>query len=421
MSFIDEAKIQIRSGKGGDGMRHFRKEKYVPRGGPDGGDGGRGGDILLVANEHINTLDRFGREHEFEAGAGKNGGVKNMSGRSGEDKRIEVPVGTIVRDAITGDLIADLTEHGQEVIVAKGGRGGRGNARFVSSTNQATEMVERGEPGEERELALELRLIADVGIVGVPNAGKSTLLSVISNARPKIAPYPFTTLEPNLGVIRFDDTDMIAADIPGLIEGAHLGIGLGHAFLRHIQRTRVLIHLLDGSAENPLADFSQINAELALFDEDLAHKPQIVVLNKMDLDVAQERWPLIREDLEKRGFIAMSMSGITTQGTRDVVNKARELLSTLPKPMTDAEREPVYTLPDDENDYQISKDDDGIYHVSGRRIERAAKMTFWDIDESAARFQRILQALGITKALEKLGIQPGDMVTIGEFELEWGE
>lgn len=421
MSFIDEAQIQVRSGKGGDGIHHFRKERYVPRGGPDGGDGGRGGDVYLVASHHLNTLDRFAREHEFEAESGRRGGVKNMSGRSGADLRIEVPVGTIIRNAADSALMADLTAHGQEVRVAKGGRGGRGNARFVTSTNQGTEMVERGEPGEEKLLALELRLLADVGIVGMPNAGKSTLLSVISNARPKIAPYPFTTLEPNLGVVQFDHASLVVADIPGLIEGAHLGVGLGHDFLRHVQRTRVLIHLLDGSAPSPLADFSQINTELALFDEDLARKPQIVVFNKMDLEAAQAQWPAVCEELERRGYLVMSMSGITNQGTRDVVNKARELLATLPKPVVDADKPTVYTLPEDENAFAVSKDDDGNFHVSGRSIERAAKMTFWEVDESAARFQRVLEALGITKALEKQGIQPGDTVYISEYELEWGE
>lgn len=421
MSFIDEAKIKVTSGTGGAGMKHFRKEKYVPRGGPDGGDGGRGGSVILVANLHINTLSRFAREHEFTGESGGNGGINNRTGKSADDLRIPVPVGTIVRDAKTLDLIADLSEDGQEIIIAKGGRGGRGNARFVTATNQGTEMVERGEPGEEIELALELRLIADVGIVGVPNAGKSTLLSVITNAKPKIAPYPFTTLEPQLGVVRFDNSDMVAADIPGLIEGAHLGIGLGHAFLRHVQRTRVLIHLLDGSGTNPLADFGQINSELALFDEDLAKKPQIVVLNKMDLPEAQAHWESVRTELEKRGFIAMNMSGVTQQGTREVINKARELLASLPPPAPIDNKIPLYTIQDDGTMFDITQDEDGFFHVMGKRIERAAKMTYWDIDESSARFQRILNALGITKALEKLGVKPGDTVYIGEYELEWGD
>jgi GTP-binding protein len=421
MSFIDEAQIKVKSGDGGPGMKHFRKEKYVPRGGPDGGDGGRGGNIILVANSHLNTLSRFAREREFEADNGGPGGINNRTGRSADDLRINVPVGTIIRDAATSELVADLTEADQEIIVAKGGRGGRGNARFVSSTNQGTEMVERGEPGEERELALELKLIADVGIVGVPNAGKSTLLSVISNAKPKIAPYPFTTLEPNLGVVRFNDRDLVVADIPGLVEGAHMGIGLGHAFLRHVQRTRILIHLLDGGGENPLADFTQINSELALFDEELAQKPQIIVYNKMDLPDAQERWPQVQAELEKRGYSLMNMSGMTQQGTRELLNKVREVLQSLPPPKPLEEKIPVYSMPEDEGAFEITKDENGFLHVTGKRIERAAKMTYWDIAESAARFQRILNALGITKALEKEGVQPGDTVFIGDYELEWGE
>ncbi|MCC7209784.1 MAG: GTPase ObgE, partial [Anaerolineae bacterium] len=260
---IDEAKIYVRSGRGGDGLVHFRREKYVNRGGPDGGDGGRGGSVVLVATRHLNTLYPFTFTKRYIADDGKPGGIVNRSGASADDLRIEVPAGTLVRDGNTRELIADLVLPGQEIVVAKGGRGGRGNQHYATSTNQAPRMAERGEPGEERWLLLELRLIADVGIVGVPNAGKSTLLSVISNARPKIADYPFTTLEPNLGVVVVGDRDIVFADIPGLVEGAHMGVGLGHAFLRHIQRTRVLVHMLDGSAEDPLADFNQINAELA--------------------------------------------------------------------------------------------------------------------------------------------------------------
>lgn len=419
MSF-DEAKIHVKSGDGGSGMSHFRREKFVPRGGPDGGDGGKGGDVILVANPHINTLTQFSRQRHFAAENGKRGHIKNQTGASADDLRVEVPLGTIVRDAESGDLLGDLTTPGQELVVVRGGRGGRGNARFVSSTNQATQMVEKGEPGEARDLLLELKLIADVGIVGVPNAGKSTLLSVISNATPKIASYPFTTLEPNLGVVVLDNRDFVAADIPGLVEGAHLGIGLGHSFLRHIQRTRVLIHLLDGAGENPLADFSQINTELALFDENLAKKPQLVVLNKMDLPNAQERWPKVRQELEKRGYETMSISAATQQNTRDLVNRVVTMLDTLPAEPPSVVETPVYTLGEDENAFTITREDGG-FRVSGARIERAAKMTYWEIDESAYRFQRILGALGITKALEAQGIQAGDTVFIGEYELEWSD
>ncbi len=421
--FFDEAKIYVKSGDGGGGMSHFRREKYVPRGGPDGGDGGKGGDVILVAKPTINTLIAFSRQQRFIAANGKGGGSSNKTGASGADLRVEVPLGTVVRDADTGDVLADLTQPDQEVIVVKGGQGGRGNARFATSTNQAPRIAEKGVPGQERRLALELKLIADVGIVGVPNAGKSTLLSVVSNARPKIAPYPFTTLEPNLGVVIVGDRDMVFADIPGLVEGAHMGVGLGHAFLRHVQRTRVLIHLLDGAGENPLADFNQINAELALFDEKLAQKPQIVVLNKMDLPQAQEMWPSVEKALRERGYETMSMSAAAQIRTQELVNRVAAILASLPAqaPAVEAAETPVYGLGKDELAFTITRDDAGAFHVKGERIERAAAMTYWELDESAERFQRILEALGITKALETAGVQPGNVVYIGEYELEWGE
>jgi GTP-binding protein len=420
--FFDEAKIYTKAGDGGGGMSHFRREAHVPRGGPDGGDGGKGGDVVLVATPTVNTLIAFSRKHQFVAEHGNKGERSNRTGASGPDLRIPVPLGTIVRDAETNEVLADLTEPGQELIVVKGGRGGRGNLRFVSSTNQAPRLAEKGEPGQERSIKLELKLIADVGIVGVPNAGKSTLLSVVSNAKPKIAPYPFTTLEPNLGVVIVGDRDMVLADIPGLVEGAHMGVGLGHAFLRHVQRTRVLIHLLDGGAENPLADFNQINAELALFDEKLGQKPQIVVMNKMDLPDAQEKWPTVRTALEQRNYETMSISGMTQHNTQELMNRIAAMLAELPVETPDTTLTPVYSLDKaDEIPFVISRNDDGSYLVKGERIERAAKMTYWELEESAERFQRILKALGVTEALETAGIQPGDTVYIGEFELEWGD
>jgi GTP-binding protein len=419
--FFDEAKIHVKAGDGGAGMSHFRREKYVPRGGPDGGDGGKGGDVILVARPSINTLVAFSRKHRFIAENGERGGSSNKTGASAPDLRIGVSPGTVVRDAETNGILADLTQPGQEVIVAQGGRGGRGNARFATSTNQAPRLAEKGEPGASRRLYLELKLIADVGIVGVPNAGKSTLLSVVSNARPKIAPYPFTTLEPNLGVVIIGDRDMVLADIPGLVEGAHMGVGLGHAFLRHVQRTRVLIHLLNGAAENPLADFNQINAELALFDEKLAQKPQIVVLNKMDLPEARGNWPSVQSALRERGYQTMSLSAATQTGTQDLMNCVAALLAELPAEVPVIEELPVYSLGKDEMAFTVSREDDGSFRVRGERIERAAAMTYWELDESAARFQRILAALGITQALESAGVMPGDTVYIGDFELEWGE
>lgn len=418
---FDEAKIYVKGGDGGNGIVHFRREKYVPRGGPAGGDGGKGGDVYLVVRDTLNTLVPFSRQSHFKADAGQPGGTSNKTGRGGSDLEIDVPPGTLVRDANSGALIADLVNPGQRLLVARGGRGGRGNSRFVSSTNQAPRIAEKGEPGQERWLTLELKLIADVGIVGVPNAGKSTLLSVISNARPKIADYPFTTLEPNLGVVVIDDRDFVFADIPGLIEGAHTGAGLGHDFLRHVQRTRVLIHLLDATAEDPIADFHQINTELALFDEKLAQKPQIVAVNKLDLPHAQEYWPVIREELVKLGYDPLDISAATHQNVRELVNRAIHALDELPVDEEEAEEIALYQLEEDPFAFEITRTDDAGYRVSGRRIERAVAMTYWDYDQAVNRFHRILDSMGITQALREAGVKPGDSVYIGEMELEWSD
>ena len=421
MTTFDEAKIHVQSGDGGNGIVHFRREKYVPRGGPSGGDGGRGGDVYLVVRPTLNTLITFSRRTHFKAERGAPGGSSNKTGRSGEDLLIEVPPGTIVRNADTGEVIADLVHPGQKALVAKGGRGGRGNARFATSTNQAPRIAEKGEPGEERWLHFELKLLADVGIVGAPNAGKSTLLSVISNARPKIASYPFTTLQPNLGVVVLDDRDLVFADIPGLIEGAHTGAGLGHDFLRHIQRTRVLIHLLDGASADPLADFHQINTELALFDDKLGDKPQIVVFNKIDLPQAQEYWPVIREELERLGRQPMAISAATHQNVREVVNRAVQTLDSLPADAPEVAELPLYQLEEDPLAFTVQRLGAGAFRVSGKRIERAVAMTYWDYDQAVNRFQNILEAMGVTAALEEAGVKPGDSVYIGEHELEWSE
>lgn len=418
---FDEATIHVRSGDGGTGIVHFRREKYVPRGGPSGGDGGKGGDVYLVVKPTLNTLAAFSHQSHFRAENGAPGGPYNKTGRNGADLLIEVPPGTIVRDAHTGEVLADLTRPGQRVLVARGGRGGRGNARFATSTNQAPRIAEKGEPGEERALHLELKLIADVGIVGVPNAGKSTLLSVISNAKPKIADYPFTTLQPNLGVVVLEDRDLVFADIPGLIEGAHSGAGLGHDFLRHIQRTRVLVHLLDGAASDPIADFHQINTELALFDDALASKPQIVVLNKLDLPQAQALWPAVRDELTRLGYEAMAISAATGQNVRAVVYRAAQVLDTLPAELPEVAEPSVFQLEDDPLAFTVTMLGEGQFRVSGKRIERAVAMTYWDYDQAVARFQRILETMGITAALEQAGVKPGDTVYIGDMELEWSE
>jgi GTPase len=418
---FDEVKIYIRSGDGGDGAIAFRREKYVPRGGPSGGDGGRGGDIVFKVNPKLNTLSFFQRKVHFKAAHGGRGGTANKTGASASPMEIEVPPGTVIKDAESGATIADLVKPDDQIIVLKGGRGGRGNARFTTASNQAPRVAEKGEPGEERWVVLELKLIADVGIVGVPNAGKSTLLSVISNARPKIADYPFTTLEPNLGVVTYDMEDLVFADIPGLIEGAHMGVGLGHSFLRHVQRTRMLIHLLDGSSEDPLADYSQINSELALYDPRLKERPKIVVLNKMDLPDVQARWPEIEKALKARGVQPLAISAAVQQNIQELIQRVFQTISMLPdEPVHEVVETPVYELEEDDF-FEVTRDEHGDFHVKGKRIERAAAMTYWDYDEAVQRFQRILETLGITRALEEAGVQPGDTVYIGDYELEWSD
>ncbi len=416
--FIDQAIIHVSSGKGGDGMVHFRREKYVPRGGPDGGDGGKGGDVIFEVLPTLNTLATFQRQAKYKAPDGANGARSNMTGRSGEDLIVHVPPGTLIFDEKTGEAVGDLLEAGQQLLICRGGRGGKGNTHFATSRNQAPRMAYRGEQPQERVLRLELKLIADVGIVGVPNAGKSTLLAAVTNARPKIASYPFTTLEPNLGVaVLDDDTTLVLADIPGLIEGAHMGLGLGHDFLRHIQRTRVLIHLLDGMAEDPLLDFMQINSELSLFDPHLAQKPQVVALNKMDLPDVQARWPQIEAALKKKGYPVFGISAVAGTNVKPLLYQAVQLLATLvdePEPET----VPVYRPESDPREFTISRVADG-WRVSGEAIERAASVTYWEYDAPVRRFQRILETLGIDRALREAGVEDGDIVHVGDYELQW--
>jgi GTP-binding protein len=414
--FFDEATIHIRAGNGGNGSVSFRREKFVPLGGPDGGNGGSGGDVYVVANRHLNTLIQFQRQQHFRAESGGKGDRKDMHGKRGKDLLIDVPPGTVVRDAQTGELLADLVQDGQTTLVARGGRGGRGNAFFASPTNQAPRIAEKGEPGQERSLKLELKLIADVGIIGVPNAGKSTLLAAVSAARPKIADYPFTTLAPNLGVATIDGESLVLADIPGLIDGAHAGAGLGTAFLRHIERTRVCIHLLDGAAADPLRDFAIINNELELFSPKLAATPQVVAFNKMDLPQAQELWPSVQSALRERHLPVYAISAARGQGTTELLRAVRQVLQVMPKeePAPAAE---VFR-PNDEETFEIVREGDS-FRVRGRRIERVAVMTDWANDEAVARFQRIIKAMGVQEALRAAGVQPGDTVLIGDHELEW--
>ncbi len=422
--FIDQAEILVKSGKGGDGMIHMHREKYVTRGGPDGGDGGHGGDVILEVRPTLNTLAAFRHTTSFVAPEGKGGGSNNKSGKAGEHLVIPVPPGTVVYEVTEGgslSLLGDLTQPSQRLVVCKGGRGGRGNQHYATSKDQAPRKGERGEPAEERRLRMELKLIADISIIGVPNAGKSTLLAALTNAKPKIAPYPFTTLAPNLGVAEIDrDTQVVLADIPGLIEGASEGAGLGIDFLRHIQRTRVLIHLLDGLSADPLADFSQINAELALFDPNLAKKPQLVALNKIDQPEAQERLPKLKKELKKRGYELMGVSAMARTDVRDLLLKAHRRLAETPVLAdTEVSAMPVYRPKEDMRQFVVTREGSSDWRVAGAGIERAAEMTYFEHQGSLRRFQKLMETLGVEDALRKAGVKDGHTVHIGDFELEW--
>ncbi|MDQ2715631.1 MAG: GTPase ObgE [Chloroflexota bacterium] len=432
--FYDHIKIHVKAGAGGDGSIHFRREKFVPRGGPDGGDGGRGGSLYLKATSGMNTLIDYRYRQRFKAGDGGPGARQKMHGAKGEDVTLSVPCGTLVRDPDSGELIADLTEDGQEVMVARGGRGGLGNVHFATSTNQAPREAQNGEPGQERWLYLELSLIADVGLVGYPNAGKSTLLSVVTAAQPKIADYPFTTLSPNLGVVGVgqvgsgDEASFVLADIPGLIEGAAQGVGLGHEFLRHIQRTRLLIHMLDGAAErDPWQDLQTINHELHEYDQRLATRPQVVVLNKMDLPEAQALWPALKARAEEAGYTAFAISAAAHQGTEELMQyvagrlleiRQEEAESVTAHPAPDMEGPVLRPQPEDA--FVVSREA-GVYVVRGKRVERTVNMTKLDSDESMDRLQGTLEKMGVTKALEEAGVQAGNVVRFGRIELIWGE
>lgn len=428
--FFDEVTISVKGGDGGNGVIAFRREKYVPRGGPSGGSGGRGGDVSLVVDSHLNTLIGFQRRKQFEAERGAHGSGKDQNGHAGKDVTVRVPPGTIVRDLETGEMLGDLVVPGQQLVVAQGGRGGRGNAAFASSTNRAPRFSEKGDPGVQRRLRLELKLIADIGIIGEPNAGKSTFLASVSAARPKIADYPFTTLTPNLGVAELGDRSVVLADIPGLIDGAHEGAGLGDRFLRHIERTRLLIHLLDGSQKDPVGALDGVDSELEAFSERLAAKPQIVGFNKMDLPQAQKQFPRVKRELSARGLEVFPISGATGEGVRDILNRAVQRLDEIvpaePEPLAEMA---VFRPAPDEEAFEISKEkvtvrggkQMSIFRVRGTKVERVIARTTWEQDEGAARAHRVLQAMGVTEALRAAGIQEGDLVQIGESELEWRE
>jgi GTP-binding protein len=429
MQFYDRAKIYVKAGDGGNGSVHFRREKYVPFGGPDGGDGGRGASVYLEADPGMNTLVDYHYHQHFKAEAGGNGGRSRRHGTAGEDLVLRVPAGTIVRRDADDVVLADLVERGQRVMVARGGRGGLGNVHFATATNQAPREAQKGEPGEELWIRLELRLIADVGLVGYPNAGKSTLLSVVTAARPKIADYPFTTLVPNLGVVLLgelgsaDESSFVLADIPGLIEGAAQGVGLGHEFLRHVERTRLLLHMLDGAASerDPWTDFAAINAELRQYSERLAARPQVLVYNKMDLPEAQERWPEVRRRAAAAGIPALAIAAATHQGVTELMRFTAQRLREIAVEETEAAGEAASRAvfrPVPADAFVVSRQD-GVLQVRGKRVERVVAMTDFASPEAVARLQRTLQKLGVTQALEAAGVQSGDRVMIGKTELYW--
>jgi GTP-binding protein len=421
--FLDDVRISVRAGAGGDGAATMRREAHVPRGGPDGGDGGRGGSVYLRVDAGQTALHDFRYKHRFSATPGGRGERQKRHGKAGEDLYLPVPPGTAVIDLATGGLIADLVAVGQAVMVARGGRGGLGNVHFATATHQAPRHAQKGEPGEERELRLELRLIADVGLVGLPNAGKSTLLAALTAARPKIADYPFTTLEPNLGVMDLgieDGRRPTIADVPGLIEGASSGAGLGHAFLRHVSRTRVLLHVVDGASRDPLWDHEVIREELRAHDPALLDKPLVTVFNKLDLQAAREAWPAFSAAMREQGLPALAISADAGEGLdelRGVIGELLPDLEGLAEP-ADPAGVVVHRIEAAGDGFTLERDDDG-YVVTGKRVERLAHQTNFDNEESAERFQRELARLGVDGALRTAGVRPGDTVRIGGVELEW--
>ncbi len=422
--FLDRVKIWVRAGAGGDGAATFRREAHVPRGGPDGGDGGRGGSVHLHVDPGQTTLRDFRYAHHFRATPGGRGSGAKRHGKAGDDLHLAVPPGTAIYDDESGELLADLLATGQTMMVARGGRGGLGNVHFATATHRAPKHAQKGEPGEERWLRLELRLIADVGLVGLPNAGKSTLLAALTAARPKIADYPFTTLEPNLGVLDLGDPDErrpTIADVPGLIEGASQGAGLGHAFLRHVERTRVLVHVVDGSSTDPEWNHDVIREELLAHDPALLEKPMLIAFNKIDLPAAAGSWPAFRRARERAGLPVVAISAATGAGIEEL---RAALASLLPSSEELAEPpEPsgvvVHRIDAMGDGFAVTHDADGAFRIRGRRIERIANQTNFDNEESAERFQRDLARLGIDAELRRAGIVSGATVRIGPVELEW--
>lgn len=427
--FVDHVKVYVKGGDGGDGMVAFRREKYVPYGGPAGGDGGNGGNVVFIVDEGLRTLMDFRYNRHFKAKRGENGMSKGMHGKNAEDLVVKVPPGTVVMNEETGNVIADLVEHGQKAIIAKGGRGGRGNMRFATPANPAPELSEKGEPGQELNVVLELKVLADVGLVGYPSVGKSTILWVVSAAKPKIGAYHFTTIVPNLGMVDTDDgRSFVMADLPGLIEGAHQGIGLGMQFLRHIERTRVIVHVVDISGmegRDPYEDYLTINEELKQYNLRLTERPQIVVANKMDMPGAEEN---LEEFKQKVGdeVKVFPVSAITKQGLTPVLYEIADLLEVTPpfelhEIVEESDATVLYKHEKQGTDFEITRDDDGAYVLSGYTIERLFKMTDFSRDESIRRFARQLRAMGVDDALRERGAQNGDTVRLLDYEFEFVE
>ncbi|GLG00936.1 GTPase Obg [Alicyclobacillus hesperidum subsp. aegles] len=423
--FFDHAKIYVKGGDGGNGIVSYRREKYVPLGGPAGGDGGRGGDVVFIVDEGLRTLIDFRYQRHFKAKPGEQGGTKNKHGADAPDMVIKVPPGTVVRDADSGQFLGDLTQHGDRLVVARGGRGGRGNARFATAVNKAPDMAEKGEPGEERWLELELRVLADVGLVGFPSVGKSTLLAALTRARPKVGAYHFTTLNPELGVVETSDgRGFVIADLPGLIEGAHAGHGLGHEFLRHIQRTRVIVHVIDVASvdgRDPVADFRIIESELAAYDPVLAERPRIVAANKMDLPGAAdglERFKQAYPELE-----VFPISGATHQGLEPLIRKLADMLDALPQEIE------AQTITEDEEEHKVYRlvrkepftirREGGAFIVESEELEKLVKMTNFQQFDAVKRFQRILKQRGVDDALRERGAKDGDSIRIGDMVFDF--
>jgi GTP-binding protein len=421
-SMIDRAEIQIKAGAGGDGVVSFRREKFVPFGGPDGGDGGRGGSVYIVVDNAVNTLQKFRYRRHFRARDGGHGSGKDKHGRNGVDILIRVPKGTVVhrREGQDKVFLGDLTRDGEQLLVARGGVGGYGNAHFASSTNQAPHIAQKGEPGEECALILDLKLIAEVGIIGCPNVGKSTLLAHASAARPEIAEYPFTTREPVLGVVEVGWKTFVMAEIPGLIEGAHQGRGLGHEFLRHAERTKLFIHLLDGGSLSPLEDFRIVNGELALHDSTLSQKPQVVVVNKLDLPQVKSRLPSLEKELSVLNLPLFFISAVTGEGTVTLMREVARILDTMPESQEVEASQKVFRPVPRYTEPVISREGD-VFLVSAPDLEKLAARISLDSAEGRQYLKKQFGRMGVTRALKKAGIRSGDRVRVGEAEMEWSQ